>query len=151
MGRVVSFKWFDGGFAVISAEGGGVKIQFSNLEMVIGLREISLSGVFEKLWEHPLDKRNKSKAVYIEFAFPLKGLPRPEGVVFQDSSDTYIGAYGISYTPLNPASSYITIYPPPGALYDYLTISPDKAAMFTIFRRHVYTMREDGTVKILLL
>ncbi|GBF08808.1 hypothetical protein apy_05330 [Aeropyrum pernix] len=150
MARVVSFRWLEG-YAVAEATPEGVRLRFSNLTLEFGLREVLVEGVFEGYREYTTP-RGERKTIYIDFAFPARGVAEPRGAVYSGRADVPLGGYGLSYTSLEPSSAYITLYPPPGALYDYVTVSPDLAAIFTVGRRQVYMMREEGsTVRIILV
>ena len=114
-------------------------------------REIIIKGVYQGYREYPLDSRRERKVVYIDFAFPLRGVEKPEGPVYIRDSDISLGPFGISYTNLGSIGSYITVYPPPGSLYDYMTISPHMIALFSIGRRQLYYMEDEGYKRFILV
>ncbi len=149
--RIASFKWHDSGYAIASSTEYGLLVVFDNLRVEFSQREISLEGVYEGMREHQLDSRGSRKVLYIDLAFPAKGVKEPRGVVYMKSAEISMGAFGIVYSPLEPIGSYLTIYPPPGSLYDNATISPDKIAVFMLGRRQVYFMEEDSVKKIILV
>jgi len=151
MREVASFKWYDCGYAVAESTELGLKLLFSNLELEVGGRELNFKGVFEGVREHNIDSKGTRKVVYVDLAFPLKGLDRASGSVFYKQAEISLGAFGLIFSPLEPAGSYITIYPPPGSLYDYLVVAPDKVAIFTIGRRQVYLMEDTGGLKRIIM
>ncbi len=151
MARVYSFKWSDCGYVAVSSSSEGLTVEGENLRVTFGLREVSVRGVYEGLREHMQDQRGTKKTVYIDLAFPIKGLREARGTVFKSQVDLSLGAFGVSYTPLEPAGTYLTIYPPPGSLYDYAVVAPDKIALFTVGRRQIYVMDEMGEKKIIMV
>ena len=148
---VASFKWYDCGFAVARRSSGGVRVVFENLEAEFHQREVWVKGVYEGLREHLLDSRGARKAVYLDLAFPARGLRSPVGAVFRREAEISLGAFGIVYSPLEPSSSYLSLYPPPGSLYDQAVVSPDAIALFTIGRRHLYLLEEEGYRKVIMV
>ncbi|MCE4611411.1 MAG: hypothetical protein F7B17_05515 [Desulfurococcales archaeon] len=149
--RVVSFKWHDCGYAIVLSSEHGLKVEFENLKLEFSQREVSVEGVYGGLREHQLDQRGSRKVVYIDLAFQARGVKTPRGVVYQREAEMGMGAFGVVFSPLEPIGSYLTIYPPPGSLYDYATIAPDKIALFMIGRRQVYLMEEDRVRKLIFV
>ncbi len=149
--KAYSFKWSDCGFIVALSSSDGLTIEGDNIRVTFGLREIAVKGVYEGLREHLQDQRGTKKVVYLDLAFPIRGIKEPKGTVFRNPVDLSLGAYGLSYTPLEPAGSYLTVYPPPGSLYEYAVVSPDRIALFTIGRRQIYVMEENKEHKIVMV
>ncbi|MCE4624803.1 MAG: hypothetical protein F7C35_02930 [Desulfurococcales archaeon] len=145
----ISFRWNEG-FLIVFESVEGLVIEGSNSRIALGQRQVTVEGLFEGYREHEESPRAQYKVVYIDLAFPLKGKEVGEGVVYQTSVDTYLGGYGISYTPLEGVAFYLTIYPPSGSLYDHAVISEDRISIYTIKRRHVYLM-DEGRRKTLIL
>lgn len=100
MVRVVSFKWLEG-YVVAEATSDGVRLRFSNLILEFGLREVVVEGVFEGYREYTTPRGDR-KTVYIDFAFPARGVPEPRGGVYAGRADVPLGSYGLSYTSLEP-------------------------------------------------
>ena len=149
--KAVSFKWHDCGYAIVTSEEYGLRVEFENLKLEFSQREVSVEGVYGGLREHTLDQRGSRKVVYIDLAFQARGLRSPRGVVYQREAEMGLGAFGVVFSPLEPVGSYITIYPPPGSLYDYATIAPDKVALFMMGRRQLYLMEEGGVKRLILV
>jgi len=151
LSRVYSFKWIDGGFVAVSSSSEGLIVEGENLRVAFGLREVAVRGVYEGLREHMQDQKGTKKVVYIDLAFPIKGYREPRGTVFSSPVDLSLGAFGLSYTPLEPAGTYLTVYPPPGSLYDYAVVAVDVIALFTVGRRQIYVMEEAGERRIIMV
>ncbi len=146
----VSFKWRDG-YVILRDDGGDLIVEGSNSVVRFSIREVSVKGLFQGIREHVEGRRGERKIVYIDFAFPLKGLENPVDIVFSRHVDTYIGSYGISYTAVEGVGFYLTIYPPPGALYENAVVYDDGIAITTLSRRHVYVMEENGIRRVIMV
>lgn len=151
MARVYSFRWVDGGYLYVYMEDDGLVVEGRNLKLVLGLREVAVKGVYEGMREHMQDQRGTKKVVYLDLAFPIKGHGEPSGVAFTSPVDLSVGPFGLSYTPLDKAGTFLTIYPPPGSLYDYAVVAPDKVAFFMLGRRKVYQLMESEEKKLILV
>ncbi len=150
MGSRISFAWRDG-FIVVSGGEDELEIRAANTRIRLGLREVTVEGLFEGIRERVEGRRGENKAVYVDFAFPVRGVGEPEGVVFRRAVDTYVGGFGISYTVLEGVGYYLTVYPPSGALYDHAVLSEDFLLLFMLARRQVYMMEENSVRKIILV
>ena len=148
--KEVSFQWRDG-YIIVTGGDDELVVEASNSRVTFSLREVSVQGLFQGVREHLEGSRGERKAVYIDLAFPLKGLAEPRGVVFKNTVDTYMGSYGLSYTVIKGIGYYLTIYPPPGGLYDHAVLAEDLILLYTLARRQIYQMREDSLVKIILV
>ena len=146
----VSFKW-PGGYLVVRSESGDLVIVASNSTIRFSPREVEVRGLFQGLREHVEGARGERKSIYIDLAFPLRGLRDPQGVAFARHVDTYSGNYGLSYTVIEGVGYYLTVYPPPGSLYDHAVVAEDRIVIVTLSRRSVYVMEEDGSRKIILV
>ncbi len=135
----------------IADEGPGLVVRGSNLTLALGLREITLRGPVEGYREHPLDRRGENKILYIDLAFPVRGLERRATPLYRASADLSVGVYGVGYTRLEGVGFYITVYPPPGALYRHIVVGEHQIAVSMIGRRQVYFMEEAGEKKIILV
>ncbi len=149
MKRVVSFRWFKG-FLVVSMSRDGLSIMGSNSRIVLGDRQISVRGLYQGMREYDENPRAQVKTLYIDLAFPIKGVDKPGGEVYLRTVDTYIDNYGLSYTPLDELGYFLTIYPPSGALYENVIIGPDMIVVTMLRRRHIYLM-DEGEEKIIIL
>ena len=140
------------GVLEIADEAPGLVVKGSNLTLAIGLRELSVRGPVEGFREHPLDRRGESKMLYIDLAFPVKGLEGRRGSpMYRVSADFSVGVYGVGYTRLEGVGFYLTIHPPPGALYRHIVVGEHQIAVAMIGRRQVYYMEEAGGVKKIIL
>ena len=146
MQRRASFYWGDG-YLVCSLIGGDLEVRASNSVIVFEARSVYIGGLFEKLREY---RGRQGKSIYIDLAFPLKGV-KSEGVIYKDDVDTYIGPYGLSYTVVNGIGYYLTVYPPPGTLYEYAVLSKSTIMLRVSFRREVYMMVENSGRRIILV
>lgn len=147
--REISFKWRNG-YIVASLRGGSLVFEARNSAISIDERQIIVRGLYENIREYSGNPRSRFKTIYIDLAFPLEGT-EPRGIIYEKPVDTYLGRYGLSYTPLGEAGNYITIYPPEGSLYEYIVLSDDIIMLETVKRRKTYLMREDNEVTIMLL
>ena len=151
--RKLSFRWSEG-FLIVYEDPEGLVVEGTNSSITFGPREIIVKGLYQGLRERE-ENRGQNKVVYIDLAFPLKGRETGEGMVYQRAIDTYIGGYGISYTPLEGVGYYLTIYPPSGSLYDYAVVGEDLVMVSTLRRRQVYVMfdeeRERRIARIILV
>ena len=131
----------------------GLEISGANFAIELGAREIAFRGPFEGLRE--VEGWGQEKIVYVDFAFTLKGFKKSGGArIVERNIDASLGAYGVSYTRLKGGLIdlfYLTIYAPPGSLYDRVVVSGDKLALFTVKRRKVYMMQEDGLRRIYMV
>lgn len=150
MVSTASFRWFDGGYAVASATSEGLRLSFANSTIIATPRELVFEKLFMGVREHS-GQRREFKTIYVRLAFPLRGLDKPQGVAYQSMAELALGAYGIVYTPLDPASTALTIYPPPGALFEYIVVTPDTVAVTAIQRRRLFQMRENSEVRLILM
>ncbi len=150
MKRVISFRWFKG-FLIVSMGRDGLSIMGSNSKIVLGDRQISVKGLYQGMREYAENPRAQVKTLYIDLAFPIKGMDKSEGEVYLRTVDTYIGNYGLSYTPLDELGYFLTIYPPSSALYENVIIGPDMIAVTMLRRRHIYLMEEGGEKTIILV
>lgn len=148
--RRASFKWVEG-FIVVGLGDYQLEIKGSNIIIVMEAREVAFKGVYRGYREHLVDSRGSRKVVYVDFAFPVKGLEKPAGPTYMRDSDTSLGPFGVSYTSLGPIGSYITIYPPPGSLYDYAVLSPLALAIFSVGRRSFYLVEEEGYRRLVMV
>jgi len=146
----ISFAWLEG-FIVVEARGEELVIRAANTTLTLAPREITVEGLFQGVREKVEGRRGERKAVYIDFAFPVKGLSRPEGVVFKGPVDTYAGPYGLSYTVLPGVGHYLTIYPPGGALYEHAVLAEDFLMLYTLARRQLYVLEEGAARKIIMV
>jgi len=146
----ISFAWLDG-FIIVSAGGDELVIRAANTTITLAPREIVVEGLFEGIREKVEGRRGERKAVYVDFAFPIRGVSEPEGVVFKGPVDTYAGPYGLSYTVLPGVGHYLTIYPPGGALYDHAVLAEDFLMLYMLARRQLYVMEEGAARKIILV
>jgi len=147
--RKASFKWREG-YIVVYERGGELVIEAGNTRITLSPREVVVEGLFQGVREHPEGARGERKVVYIDFAFPVKGREAPEEVVFKRQVDTYAGGYGLSYTDLGEVGHFLTIFPPPGSLWENAVLSEDSLALLLLGRRQVYVM-DEGRAKRLIL
>lgn len=148
--KEISFQWRDG-YIIVSGGEDELVVDAANSRITFSMREVSVNGLFQGVREHAEGSRGERKAVYIDLAFPLKGHGEPRGIVFKNTVDTYVGSYGLSYTVIKGIGYYLTIYPPPGSLYDHAVVAEDLVLLYALARRQIYQMREDGLVKIILV
>lgn len=141
-----SFYWGDG-YIVCSLTGGDLEVKASNSTIIFESRSIFVGGLFERLREY---RGGQGKNVYVDLAFPLKGT-RGEGALYRFDVDTFLGPYGLVYTSMEGLGYYLTIYPPPGSLYDYAVLSPDMLMFRTSHRREIYVLVEDNGRRIILV
>lgn len=144
-----SFKWRSG-YLILEDSGGILVAEALNTTLTFSVREVVVKGLFEGLREYVEGGWGEWKTVYIDLAFPLKGKPSPLDVAFAGRVDTYIGGFGVSYTVIEGVGYYITIYPPPGALYDHAVIYDDGVALRVLSRRKLYVLEEDNARRIIL-
>jgi hypothetical protein len=126
-------------------------LEASNSRITLSAREVVIEGLFMGLREYPLDKRMQRKVVYIDFAFPLQGLNDTPKSLVVDTGDYSVGRFGVLYTIIDGVEYYITIYPPPGFLYEHAVLTSERLALTMLGRRQVYLMDEGKTKRILLL
>ncbi len=148
--RRASFKWFEG-YIVVYLEGDELVVEGSNSKIKLSPREVVVKGLFQGVREYLEGARGERKTVYIDLAFPLKGLSKPWEIAFARHIDTYINNYGISYTVIEGVGHYLTIYPPPGSLYEHAVIAEDSIALLTLSRRKVYLVEEDNARRVILV
>ncbi|MEB3774155.1 MAG: hypothetical protein GSR86_04425 [Desulfurococcales archaeon] len=146
----VYLEWAEG-YVRLGHDRRGLTVSGRNFTLALGLREIVFKGPFEGVDEVLQDRRGSSKVVYIRTAFPLKGYNEPRGTVYRASRDFSVGVYGVAYTRIEGVGVYITVHPPVGSLYKSITISDDVVAVYTLGRRQVYLMEEDGERRIILV
>ena len=150
MARSLSFEW-NGGFLRVRVDEGLV-IEAENTTITLMQREIDIKGLFMSYEEHLTDRRGERKVVYVNFAFPVKGFSKERvRELVLSNGDFSVGPFGISYTKLGDIGRYLTIYTPPGFLYEVAVLTKEKLALFTIGRRQVYLLEEGRDVKKLLL
>ncbi|MEB2836124.1 MAG: hypothetical protein GSR80_000141 [Desulfurococcales archaeon] len=146
--RVLEVAW-RGGY--LRLEGGDdLVITASNSRITLAQREIVIEGLFMGLREYPLDRRGQRKVVYIDFAFPLKGLSGQPSLLIMDSGDYSVGRFGVSYTVIDGVEYYVTVYTPPEFLYENAVLSSERLAIFMLGRRQVY-LSDEGKIKRILL
>jgi len=126
-------------------------LEASNSRITLSAREVVVEGLFMGLREYPLDRRMQRKVVYVDFAFPLRGLSDTPKSLVVDSGDYSLGRFGVLYTLIDGVEYYLTIYPPPDFLYDHAVLTSEKLALTMLGRRQVYVMDEGKTKRILLL
>jgi len=126
-------------------------LEASNSMIMLSAREVVVEGLFMGLREYPLDRRMQRKEVYIDFAFPLQGLNETPRSLVVDTGDYTLGRFGVLYTVIDGVEYYITIYPPPGFLYEYATLTSERLALTMLGRRQIYLMDEGRVKRILLL
>ncbi|MCE4599552.1 MAG: hypothetical protein F7C81_05080 [Desulfurococcales archaeon] len=151
-GRVVYLEWLSG-YLEVRERSGTLLFRGSNTELGIEQRELTIKGPYEDVREYIADRRGERKIVYVDLAFPIKGI-KPKtmyGVIVRASKDFNIGPFGIGYTKLENIGSYITVYPPPGFLFEQIIVSQHKIAIFTLGRRRIYVMEEGGVRRIMLV
>ncbi len=148
--RAISFAWSEG-YIVLYEDSGDLVIEAYNTRLRLSEREIEVEGLFQGVREHVEGRKGEMKAVYIDFAFPVKGIESPRDVVFRGPVDTYVGRFGVSYTVLRGIGHYLTIYPPGGALYDHAVLSEDFLMLYMLARRQLYLMDEGEVKKIILV
>ncbi len=146
----ISFRWREG-FIVVYSSPEGLVVEAENSRLVFGQRQVSIEGLFEGIREYEEQGRAALKTVYIDLAWPLRGRAHGEGTIYQREVDTSIGGYGISYTPLDEAGYFLTIYPPSGSLYDHAVVAEDKVAIVMLKRRHIYMMEEEGRRTLIMV
>lgn len=146
MSRACKFYW-DGGYILCSLTSGNLELKASNTTIVFENRSVYIEGLFEKIREY---RWKQGKNIYIDLAFPIKGIKR-EGAIHKADTDTYIGPYGLAYTMIEGIGPYLTIYPPPGSLYEYAIISKNTIMLRTSLRREVYLIAENSGRRITLL
>ncbi|MCE4613783.1 MAG: hypothetical protein F7C07_08165 [Desulfurococcales archaeon] len=154
MAATIMFAWYSGYItARVVAE--GLELRGSNFSLRLGPREVSIRGPFESLREVELGRLEPGKVVYVDFAFTLKGFKeKRSGDTVDRNTDSSLGPYGVSYTRLKGASLdvfYLVVYAPAGSLYEHAVLSGDRLALFTIRRRKVYMMAEEGFRRIYLV
>ena len=150
MGRSLSFEW-EKGFIRVKYDRELI-IEAENCRITLSQREIDIEGLFMNYTEHFMDKRGDKKVVYINFAFPLRGISKEKiKELIISNGDFSLGPFGISYTKLGGIGVYITFYLPPGFLYETAVLTRDKLALFTLGRRQIYVLDEGGGKKKILL
>ncbi len=147
---VRSFKWGEG-FIIVSLEDEDLLVKAANSTIGFSERSVFVEGLYEGIREYEESPKSQGKNLYVVLAFPLKGFPQGRGVVYQRTIDTHCGRFGLSYTVLDSVGEYLTVYPPPGSLYDYTVISKNKIYLYLLKRRRIYEMREDNVVRLILL
>ncbi len=151
MARSISFEWL-GGLLKVRQEKGLV-VEADNLLLEFMQREVDIKGPFMNYEEHLINKRGEKKVVYVNFAFPIRGFSREVARdMVLSTGDFSIGPFGISYTKLGDVGKYLTIYMPPGFLYEIAILTERKLALFMIARRQVFLLEERlGFRKLLFL
>ena len=151
MGRSLSFSW-EKGFIRVRYDK-ALTIKAENCRITLSQREIDIEGLFMNYTEHLIDRRGDKKVIYINFAFPLKGISKEKvKELIISNGDFSLGPFGISYTKLGGIATYITFYMPPGFLYETAVLTRDKLALFTLGRRQIYVLDEGrGKKKFLLI
>ena len=150
MGCIKSFRWGDG-YIIAKLKDDDLVIEGGNSVLGFSERGFYIRGLYEGVKEYDEGPKSPRKLLYILLAFPLKGVGSGQGVVYQRTIDTYCGRFGISYTTLGSVGEFLTIYPPPGSLYDYVVISNNKIFIYLLKRRKIYEMRENDVVRFILL
>jgi hypothetical protein len=146
LSRGSRFYWGEG-YILCSITSGNLEVRASNTTIVFENRSLYIEGLFEKIREH---RWRQGKNIYIDLAFPIKGI-KGGGAIHKADIDTYIGSYGLAYTIIEGIGYYLTIYPPPGSLYEYATISKDMVMLRTSLRREVYLIAENSGKRIILV
>lgn len=149
MARELAFAW-EGGFIEVSANE-GLEIRAANSTIHFYQREIVVEGLFYTHREYSSGRhRSQKKVVYVDFAFPLKGISdRKPRTLIMSQGDFSVGAFGVSYTPIDGVEYYLTIYPPPGTKYEYAVLTTRVLAILLHPRAQVYMM-DEGKVKRLI-
>jgi len=149
MAREVDLAW-DHGFIHLEAND-ELSVEAANTRIELSQREVRVKGLYSGLQEYNIDRRGQKKIIYIILAFkiaPLTGTPRSLVI---ETADLALGRFGVAYTVLDGVERYVTIYTPPGFLYDHAIISSDRIALSTLGRRQVYVMEEDGVRRVMLV
>ena len=146
MNRKISFYWGDG-YIVCSLVAGNLELRALNTTIVFENRSLYVEGLFEEIREY---KWRRGKNVYVNLAFPIRGV-KSEGVAYKADVDTHLGPYGLVYTVIEGVGYYLTIYPPPGSLYEYSVVSKDRVMLRTSLRREVYLMVENSGRRVILV
>ncbi|MEB3816983.1 MAG: hypothetical protein LRS46_03475 [Desulfurococcales archaeon] len=147
--RRIDIAW-PGGFLRLSSNDELV-IEASNTRLTLSAREVTIDKLFLGFREYPLDRRLQRKIVYIDFAFPIKGLTGSPEVLVTSSGDYSLGRFGILYTVIDGVERYVTIYVPPEFLYEHAILSSSKLALVMLGRRQVYLSSEDTLKRIILV
>jgi hypothetical protein len=149
--RSLNFEW-NRGFIRVTLKR-GLYIEAENAKIELMQREVEVKGPFMNYEEHIINRRSEKKVIYVNFAFQIKGISINKAKdLILSNGDFSMGPFGISYTKLDGLGSYLTIYTPPGFLYETAVLSKEKLALFTIGRRQVFLLDEGtGVKKILLL
>jgi len=148
--KKASFKWRDG-YVIVYERSGELVIEAANTRIILSPREIVVEGLFQGVREYPEGLRGEKKVVYVDFAFPVRGKEEPQDIVFKRHVDTYIGGYGVAYTNLDQVGHYLTIFPPPGSLWENAVLSEDSLAILMLGRRQVYVMEEGEARRLILV
>ncbi|MCE4621271.1 MAG: hypothetical protein F7B95_02370 [Desulfurococcales archaeon] len=149
MAKELEFEWNKGYLRVRLEE--GLRIEGSNVSILLAPREVRIKGVFMDYKEYFIDRRQERKVVYVRFAFPSRGIEGQPRLLVMNTNDYSIGPFGISYTKIDGIEYYLTIYPPPGYLYDNAVLTTRMLALFMIGRRQVYLMREENDNVLVLV
>ena len=149
MARRLAFAWLEGYVEVYLDE--GLVVEGLNSTVEFTQREVEVRGLYYTYREYFLDRRREKKGIYIEFAFPFKGKSSgtPQALILSNG-DFSIGPFGVGYTVLDGVEYYLTVYTPPGFLYEYAVVSTRNVYLSTSGRRQVYLM-DEGKVKRLIL
>lgn len=146
MTRRISFYWGDG-YVVCSLVAGDLELRASNTLIVFEPRGLYVDGLFESIREYVV---RDGKIVYVDLAFPIKGV-KGVGSLYSRDVDTYLGPYGLVYTVIEGLGYYLTIYPPPGALYEYAVVAKNIIMLKMSPRREVYIMTEETARRLILV
>ena len=150
--RPFSFKW-RGGYLVLRAREDAIVLTGGNVLLTLSPRELSIRGPVEGIREHVIKPKlgNVGKTIYIDMAFDIRGVERPEGTVFSSTCESSVGGFGVAYTIIAGLGEYLTLHPPPGSLYEAVTVAAHTITLFTLERRQVYFMEEDREKKLILV
>jgi hypothetical protein len=149
LARTLELAW-DGGFIIVRGND-TLEVVAENTTIGFSEREVTVDGLFAGIREHPLDRRNQRKIVYIILAFPMKPLSGMPKSLVMSNIDASVGRFGVSYTVIDGVQRYITIYAPPSFLYEHAVVSSDRIAITTLGRRQVYVMDEGRLKRIILV
>lgn len=122
----------------------GLRVDGSNFTILLANRETRIRGVYMGYSVYTLGRRGERKVVYVRFAFRGRGVAGSPSGLLAETGDFSVGPFGLSYTKLDGIEYYLTVYAPPGYLYEHAVLSSRMLALFMHGRRQVYEMEEDG-------
>ncbi len=150
----MAYVEWDDGYLEVREASGILLVKGSNVKLEIYQREIVFKGPYEGFREYIIGRRGERKVVYLDMAFPVKGIRHHSGLksgIIKTTRDLSVGSFGLSYTKLDDLGSYITIYPPPGFMFDQIVISQYRIAVFTLGRRRIYMMEDSGLKRLIMV